>query len=96
MASTGVRTHVVLPAELLREVDEAAGQRRRSDYIVEALREKLARDRQDIALRQTAGILDLADYPEWDTPEKTSAWVRRSRSQDTARLNRKLGERADV
>lgn len=95
MAIERVRTHVVLPRTLLKEIDEAAGSRSRSQYIAEALQEKLARDRQDDALRQTAGILDLADYPEWDTPEKISAWVRRSRSQDIASLRRKLGDWID-
>ncbi|MCX6020539.1 MAG: glycosyltransferase family 4 protein [Chloroflexi bacterium] len=34
---------------------------------------------QEAALKRSAGVLDVRDYPEWATPEKTSAWVREMR-----------------
>ena len=95
MATERVRTHLVLPRALLTEIDEAVGSRQRSDYVAEALREKLGRDRLGIALRETAGILDLADYPDWSTPEKVSEWVHRLRGHDFAEPDPEPGERGD-
>ncbi|MDO8671147.1 MAG: hypothetical protein Q7O66_06910 [Dehalococcoidia bacterium] len=33
-------------------------------------------------MKKAAGCIDIADYPEWATPEKTSAWVRELRQTD--------------
>ncbi|MBI2885778.1 MAG: hypothetical protein HYY02_01070 [Chloroflexi bacterium] len=86
-----MRAHVVLPEDLIREIDRTAGKRRRSQFVEAAIREKLVREALGRALEETAGILDLRDHPEWDTPEKISAWVRASREEDDAALERKLG-----
>jgi metal-responsive CopG/Arc/MetJ family transcriptional regulator len=88
MATT--RTHVVLPTELVEEIDRIAGKRKRSEFIEETLRERLIRERQREAFRQCAGILKDAAIPEWETPEKTYEWVRRGRELDMQRLEELL------
>jgi Arc/MetJ-type ribon-helix-helix transcriptional regulator len=40
------RTNVTLPEDLLRQVDELAGPRGRSQYIAEAIRRQVLHDRQ--------------------------------------------------
>ncbi|MEA2573631.1 MAG: hypothetical protein QOH93_929 [Chloroflexia bacterium] len=70
------RAHIVLPEELLEAVDKLAGKRRRSQFVEEAIKEKLARERLRHALDTSVGVLDPADYPGWNTPEKVTAWVR--------------------
>ncbi len=85
------RAHSFIPNELLEEVDRVAGKRKRSRFVEVAIREKLAREALTLALRASVGILSPADYPEWETPEKSSAWVRASRQEDEARLARKFG-----
>ena len=85
-----VRAHIVLPEELLDEVDDIAGKRKRSQFVEEAIREKLLRAKQSAALRATAGSIDLADYPEWSTPEAISAWAHANRQTDTQRANEKV------
>jgi predicted transcriptional regulator len=90
-----VRAHVVLPEELLAEVDRLAGKRKRSRFVEEAVREKLTLERQRKALRESAGILNAADYPEWQTPEMISEWVRNLRQLDNERLERKLAALRD-
>ncbi len=87
MAAETIRTHVILPKDLVDEVDRVVGQRRRSEFVADALRAKLAHVRQGEALRAAAGMLNPADYPQWSTPEKTSAWVREQRDDDTKRLD---------
>lgn len=44
------RIHVVLPRDLVEAIDRIAGRRKRSQFIVEAVREKLTRERQTDAL----------------------------------------------
>jgi metal-responsive CopG/Arc/MetJ family transcriptional regulator len=84
-----MRTHVVLPRELIEEIDRIVGPRKRSRFIADAVRQKLLSERQREALRLAAGSLDVSKHPHWDTPEKTSAWVRASRQEDDARLSDK-------
>ena len=84
------RAHLVLPEDLLREVDKLAGRRKRSRFVEAAIREKLSRELLSTALTESAGVLNPADYPEWETPEKVLDWVRAGRREDDARLGRKL------
>jgi hypothetical protein len=90
-----MRTHIVVPEELIAEVDRVAGKRKRSRFVEEAVREKLARVALDAALAETAGILSPADYPEWENPEQISAWVKAGRQEDESRLQRKLRAAGD-
>ena len=76
------RAHVVLPDDLIAELDELVGPRGRSEYIADALREKLLRERQRQALIASAGILADEDIPEWETSEAVIEWVSRGRKDD--------------
>ena len=87
-----MRTHVILPDRLIEEVDEVVGKRKRSHFVEEAIREKLKRGALMKALRETAGVLSPEEYPEWETPAKTAAWVRESRRRDAVRLGRPRSE----
>ncbi len=62
----------------------------------EAIKEKLARERQKHVLVASVGVLNPADYPDWDTPEKVSAWVRASRRVDDEALRNKLPDTAEA
>ena len=91
MGKEAVRAHVVMPRELVAAVDELVGHRRRSEFVVAAVEERVRRERLGRALQATAGVLKPEDHPEWATPEARHAWVRASRAQDEARRVRKLG-----
>ncbi len=77
-----MRTHVVLPVDLVKEVDCLVGSRKRSRFVEEAIREHLRREALSSALSASAGVLKHEDYPEWDSPERVTAWVRESRRED--------------
>ena len=83
-----MRTHVVLPEELVEDVDKLVGKRRRSRFVEEAIRDKLRRDALLSALEETAGILSSKDHPEWATSDKAANWVKESRQTDTERRER--------
>ena len=78
-----VRTNLLLPKELVEEVDHFAGERGRSRYVAEALRARLKRDRLKEAIEKTAGVLRAEDYPEWPTSETVVDWVRARRAETT-------------
>lgn len=78
-----VRTNLLLPKELVEEVDHFAGPRGRSRYVAEALEQKLRRDRLREVVKATAGALRATDYPHWRTSEDVVAWVRQLRSEET-------------
>jgi metal-responsive CopG/Arc/MetJ family transcriptional regulator len=79
-----VRTNLLLPKELVDEVDHFAGERGRSRYVADALRARLKRDRLKEAIEKTAGVLRPEDYPEWATSEQVVEWVRARRSEVTS------------
>ena len=95
MATETVRTHLVLPKELLAEVDLLVGKGKRSAFLVEAATEKVRRERLGRALEMSAGILNPGDYPEWRTPEDVSAWVRNLRVEADEATERKISRRHD-
>ena len=90
-----VRTHVLLPRDLVAELDRRIGQRRRSRFIEEAVQEKLARERQREALTEAVGVLNPEDYPYWSTPEQTSEWVHALRRDADEATMRKVSPSDD-
>ena len=83
-----MRTHVILPEDLVRSVDDLAGKGKRSQFIEEAIREKLRIDTLRAALEATAGAFSAKDHPHWDTPEKVASWVRESRRESDKRIDK--------
>jgi metal-responsive CopG/Arc/MetJ family transcriptional regulator len=74
-----VRTHVLLPKDVVEEIDRSVGERRRSGFLAEAAREKLERQRRVQTLERFAGWLKDVDIPGWETPEAAAEWVHRQR-----------------
>jgi hypothetical protein len=81
-----LRTHIVLPAELAKELDELVGPRGRSAFLVETAAKEIKR-------RKLLAFLE-SDEPAWrdeDHPELvemgTAAWVRSLRSEPGVRLS---------
>jgi len=70
-----MRTHVILPDDLVMEMDRMVGKRRRSRFVAEAVRERLRKERLLKAIREGAGAIDLNEHPEWATPGKVAGWV---------------------
>lgn len=80
-----MRTHVTLPDELVREVDELVGKRGRSRFIAEATHRRLRMELQLKVLHETAGTLDMSRHPEWSTPAKVASWIRALRDTPSVR-----------
>ena len=85
-----MRAHVVLPEEMIEEIDRVAGKRGRSKFIEEAVLERLALKRQREAMAKArAGAFSIAN-PDWSTPEKVSQWVHEGRQREAEELDRKI------
>jgi metal-responsive CopG/Arc/MetJ family transcriptional regulator len=74
-----MRTHVLLPRELVERIDHEVGPRRRSAFVAEAVEEKLNRCRLLELAEEAFGSLADSDVPGWETAESTRAWVRAQR-----------------
>jgi hypothetical protein len=70
------RIHVVMPEELVAEIDAMVGKRHRSRFVVETIAAELQRRRLREALAEMDGALAGFDIPGWETPESAVAWVR--------------------
>jgi metal-responsive CopG/Arc/MetJ family transcriptional regulator len=78
------RTHIIMPSELIAEIDTVIGKRGRSHFLVEAARKELNRLRLEQALDQSVCIWKDKDHPEL---RKGSAhWVSQLRKAEAARL----------
>jgi len=78
-----VRTNLMLPEDLVAEVDRVAGPRNRSRYVAEAVAARLRRDRLKEVWDRSFGILTAEDYPHWATSEMVVEWVRALRAEET-------------
>lgn len=73
------RTHIVLPEDLLAEIDTLVGQRGRSAFMVEVLREEVRRRQLLQILSSPEPVWKDEDHPE--LAEGSEAWVRKIRDE---------------
>jgi Arc/MetJ-type ribon-helix-helix transcriptional regulator len=78
------RTHVVLSDELVKEIDDLVGSRKRSSFLTEAARKELTRLRQIEALKSAAGAWKDKDHPELE--QGAVNWVRSLREENERRI----------
>ncbi len=86
-----VRTHVILPEEVVKEIDALVGRRGRSRFISDALVTQLANARQRRLaerVRKLAKSVVDAGPPEWATAESTRQWVHDLRHFESDREKR--------
>ena len=81
-----LRTHVVMPSELIDQIDRLVGKRKRSEFLVEAAKLELMRQDQRAALREAAGAWNDEDHPE--LRDGVEQWVRKLRDEAEDRFRR--------
>ena len=86
------KTHLVIPRDILEEVDEIAGKRKRSLFIAEATREKLQRERFLRTLEETQGAWSDKNHPELKTARDMDQFVSDKRQSYRRRLKRITNE----
>lgn len=80
------RAHVVLPEDLVREIDSLVGSRGRSNFLVETAREALRRRKLLEFLDRGSVVWNDADHPELS--RGSAAWVRKIRRENEKRLKK--------
>jgi hypothetical protein len=78
------RAHVVLPVDLVADIDKLVGKRGRSAFLTEVARREVMIRRQREALRDAAGAWKDEDHPE--LKDGAEAWVRKIRAESEARF----------
>jgi metal-responsive CopG/Arc/MetJ family transcriptional regulator len=78
------RAHVVLPVDLLADIDKIAGRHGRSAFLAEVAQKEIKLRRQREALVEAAGAWKVKDHPE--LAKGAEAWVRKLRSLDQKRF----------
>jgi len=87
-----IKAHLVLPRDILEEVDQIAGKRIRSSFIAEATREKLQRERFLKTLEETQGAWSDKNHPELKTGRDMEQFVSDTRQSYRKRLKRITNE----
>ena len=80
------KAHLVIPHEVLEEVDRIAGKRKRSLFITEATREKLERELFLKTLDETKGAWVDKNHPELRTNKDVEQFVRERRQSYRKRM----------
>jgi metal-responsive CopG/Arc/MetJ family transcriptional regulator len=79
------RAHIILPEDLLAEVDRLVGERGRSAFLTEVVRQEVQRRNLLAALRAARGCWKTEDHPE--LRDGSEAFVERLRQENDERLN---------
>ena len=87
-----VKAHLVLPREILEEVDRITGKRKRSFFIEEATREKLEKERFLKTLEETKGAWGDKSHPDLKTGKDVEKYVGEKRQSYRKRLKRVVHE----
>ena len=87
-----IKAHLVIPREILEEVDKIAGKKRRSLFIAEAAQEKLARERFLITLEETKGAWANKNHPNLRTAKEVEQYVQEKRRSYRKRVKEIIHE----
>jgi len=82
------KAHLVFPQEILDEVDQIAGKRKRSMFIVKATQEKLERERFLKTLEETKGAWTDRDHAKLKTKEDLERYLKEKRRSYLKRLRK--------
>ena len=78
------RMHVIIPENLVKEIDKVVGSRQRSSFITKAAERELTRLRQVKALEAAVGSWKDADHPE--LKQGSAKWVKKLREENERRF----------
>jgi metal-responsive CopG/Arc/MetJ family transcriptional regulator len=79
------RAHIIIPEELIAEIDRLVGKRGRSRFILEAAADEARRQRQLRAVEKSAGTWKDKDHPELKAGSR--AWIRKIREHNSLAIH---------
>lgn len=81
-----VRANITFPKTLLLEVDKLAGSRNRSAFLADSVRERLARLKFYKVAKDSVGIFNSNDYPDFSSSTKVKKYTRAFRKKNSVRV----------
>jgi hypothetical protein len=78
------RAHILIPADLLREIDAMVGPRGRTAFLLETAREEVRRRKLLRFLESDDATWQEKNHPE--LKQGSAAWVRKLRSESEGRM----------
>ncbi len=75
-----IRTHVIFPSEVLREIDSLVGKRGRSAFLTEVARQEIKRRRILKFFERKEPAWKIENHPE--LKEGAAAWVSKMRREE--------------
>lgn len=81
-----VKTQIVFPEDLLEELDRAVKKRERSDFVIQAVEDKLQKLRLEQALQRASGI--WKHRKDMRTDGQVRKYLKQLRGADTRRKRR--------
>ena len=84
--SQSLRAHVILPVDLVADIDRLVGKRGRSAFLTEIARDEIQRRGQRSALRAAKGAWKDRDHPE--LKDGPAVWVTQLRAESEKRFQR--------
>ena len=86
------RAHILLPQDLIKEIDSIVGPRRRSAFLVETARDAVRRTKLQRFLESDTPAWKDSDHPE--LAQGAAAWVRKLRREgETKRMKRRARQK---
>ncbi|MGD1154589.1 MAG: hypothetical protein ABSA41_02050 [Terriglobia bacterium] len=83
------RAHIILPKDLVVEIDSLVGKRHRSAFLAEVARREVRRRRLLAFLGRETPAWNPDDHPDIDAAGGAAAWVRKLRREaDKASMRR--------
>lgn len=93
MSESTRMVHIRMPASLIKDLDRvletSANVKTRTDFIIEATRERLRKEEFKRFLETYAGALSEQDTPHWKCAESIEAWQTNLRKKDEEVLRSK-------
>jgi len=86
------RINVMLPEEVLKDLQEMVPARKRSEFLAEAAAEKVRILKQREAIKKYAGILKEEDYPHWANQAAFEKWRKELWAGTEKRIEERLKE----
>jgi hypothetical protein len=84
------RAHIVLPKDLVVQIDALVGRRRRSAFLTEIARREVKRRRLQAFLASDTPIWNPDDHPLIDAAGGSAAWVRKIRREADQASQRRI------
>jgi len=78
------RAHIILPIDVVADIDKLVGKRGRSAFLTEIARDEILRRQQRNALRAAKGAWKDEDHPE--LKDGSAEWVRSMRADSEKRF----------